>query len=196
MKKRTFDRKHLFTRLKLLFCFVSLIWGFLGISLSSATTFYVSNIGSNNNPGTLDEPWLTICHAAAIAGPDDTPYVRAGIYNEEVYLERNGTACARIRFQAYPGETVILEGQETRRWGFRIYGAYNTVAGFTIRNYNRDGNRTMEDSHHIEVFNCTIHHIGWTDRNWNNGIHAASNSHHHNFSHNQIYDVYNHPISL
>jgi hypothetical protein len=43
-------------------------------------TYYVATNGSDSNPGTLAQPWLTIQHAANAAVAGDTVTVEPGTY--------------------------------------------------------------------------------------------------------------------
>ncbi|MEO6134844.1 MAG: hypothetical protein ABIP35_06805, partial [Ginsengibacter sp.] len=45
---------------------------------SFAGTYYVSNTGSDANPGTLLLPWKTMTHASSLSNAGDTIYVKAG----------------------------------------------------------------------------------------------------------------------
>ena len=48
------------------------------------SVYYVSLTGSDNNPGTLAQPFGTINHGASILTPGDTLYIRAGTYAEQL----------------------------------------------------------------------------------------------------------------
>ena len=66
---------------------------------------------SDRNPGSRDEPFLTISQAARTVRPGDTMIVHEGIYRECVRPVRGGTGPERmITYQAAPGERVILRG--------------------------------------------------------------------------------------
>ncbi|WP_168121598.1 Ig-like domain-containing protein [Paenibacillus sp. HB172176] len=91
---------------------------------SPGAVFYVSNDGSGSNPGTLEAPFQTLEEARdAIRElkqdeglPDGgvTVYLRGGVYNRagSFLLEEqdSGTADKPITYQAYPGESVRLNG--------------------------------------------------------------------------------------
>jgi hypothetical protein len=88
---------------------------FLGVSaqiMPSPPVFYVSTSGDDANPGTLSAPVRTIQHAANLATPGSTVYVRGGTYEERVTVNVSGNAGdGFITFSSYPGETAILDGQ-------------------------------------------------------------------------------------
>ncbi len=71
----------------------------------------------------------TISEAATKAEPGDTVVIHDGIYRESVTVETSGTAEKPIRFQAAPGEHVVLTGADViRDWkkeagGKNIYSA-------------------------------------------------------------------------
>ena len=84
--------------------------------------FHVSPSGSDNNPGTLEEPFLTLerardaVRALKAESPDKpiTVLIRGGTYRLEqsvVFSGRDsGTAQAPITYKAYPGETPVFSG--------------------------------------------------------------------------------------
>lgn len=104
--------------------------------------FFVALDGDDGSPGTFDQPWRTIQHAADVLNPGETVYLRAGTYSENVILRRSGAPGAPISFAVYPGEAVILDG------GGSLSSAFETdfsepdprasdisISGFTIQNY-------------------------------------------------------------
>lgn len=86
--------------------------------------FYVATDGSDSNPGTLNAPFLslekardTIRQLKAAGGLPEggvTVYLRGGVYERsqsfELREEDSGEAGKIIKYQAYPGETVHLDG--------------------------------------------------------------------------------------
>jgi hypothetical protein len=60
---------------------------------AAGNIYYVAKNGSNGNPGTITQPWLTIQYSANKVVAGDTVYVRSGTYNEQVFISRkSGTA--------------------------------------------------------------------------------------------------------
>jgi len=89
--------------------------GFIGENqtlLIGQTEYYVAPGGSDQNPGTISEPFATIQHFADMAYPGDTCYIRSGTYRETVTPSRSGNAIAQIHYRAYPGETVVVSGAD------------------------------------------------------------------------------------
>lgn len=87
-------------------------------SSSTGQTLHVAKNGSDSNPGTEAEPFLTINHAAELAQPGDTVLVHAGLYRETVKPARGGTDEAhRITYtNAGDGEVVIKGSEEIDSW--------------------------------------------------------------------------------
>jgi len=75
--------------------------------------YHVSKTGSNLNPGTFEQPFLTIGKAAKLALPGDVITVHEGTYREWVKPRYGGNAAKRIIYQAAEGENVIITGAET-----------------------------------------------------------------------------------
>lgn len=73
--------------------------------------YYVSPSGSDSNPGTLTEPFLTIEHGLGMLVAGDTLNIRAGTYNETIWesMVVTGTPASPIVIQSYVGEAVILQ---------------------------------------------------------------------------------------
>lgn len=67
---------------------------------------------SDAAPGTTERPWKTIGRAAASVAPGDVVVIRGGVYRERVLVKTSGTAEAPIRFEAAPGEHVLVTGAD------------------------------------------------------------------------------------
>ena len=76
--------------------------------------YYVSKTGSDNNSGTVSQPFRTPQKAADVANPGDTVFIENGTYADEdndgriIDMRRSGTAGQFITFQSRPGHTAIL----------------------------------------------------------------------------------------
>ncbi len=114
----------------------------LPASAFAAASYYVSKTGADTNPGTEQQPWLTIQHAANVAPPGSTVYVHAGTYQERVNIHVSGNSQdGYITFCNYPGETPILDGSNlvapTSDNGMFFISNQNYIVinGFQIQNY-------------------------------------------------------------
>lgn len=75
--------------------------------------YHVSPSGNDQNPGSAEQPFLTIGKAAALARPGDTVTVHKGVYREWVQPARGGKSDAkRITYRAAAGERVVIKGSE------------------------------------------------------------------------------------
>lgn len=94
-----------------------------------ATEYWVDNgnpQADDSNPGTEQEPWLTIQHSADTAMAGDTVRVRQGVYRERVRLTVSGEDGMPISFIAEPIRSVLMHG-------FTIDGAdHLLIQGFDI----------------------------------------------------------------
>jgi hypothetical protein len=103
-------------------CFlVILCGGTFTATAATQTTYYVSPAGSDSNPGTLDLPFQTITKARDVVRTVNTNmsgdiyvYLRGGTYNITSTItfgpQDSGTNGYRIYYQAYAGETPVLNG--------------------------------------------------------------------------------------
>jgi hypothetical protein len=75
--------------------------------------YYVAKDGSDSNPGNEKKPFATIQKAVDAMTSGDRLFVRGGRYHENVKVkDLNGSKVSPVVIQAYPGETVILDGTE------------------------------------------------------------------------------------
>jgi hypothetical protein len=104
------------------------------LALSTGKTFYVSPRGSDSNPGSLRQPWRTVQKALATLKPGQRALVRAGVYREELYMRRSGTAAKPITVRAYPDERPVLRAPSgpDNTYAIRISGSYFRLRGFTL----------------------------------------------------------------
>jgi hypothetical protein len=120
-----------------------------------AGLYYVSPSGDDGNAGTIGSPWRTLQHAADSISVGDVLQVRAGVYRETLQIRKDGRPDLLIQFEAYPGETPVIEGREFgQQTCVSISGSYVKFKGFEIRN----GETGLEiTGHHIEISSCQIH---------------------------------------
>jgi hypothetical protein len=136
--------------------------------------YFVAPTGNDAGPGTWERPWKTIQHAADLAGPGDTVYVRKGVYHELVTIPNSGTQVGGyITFQSFPGETAILDGSTlappSDTWSAFFYlvnQSYIIIKGFEIRNYiatlpGQEPAGILIDGYgsYIQILNNQIHNI-------------------------------------
>lgn len=123
-------------------------------------TYYVSTEGDDSNPGTIAEPWRTLRRAAEQAAAGDIVYVRAGVYSEMLEIAQSGTPGTPIKFAAYPGEKVVIDGRNEIPSSFTglvtVSGSWVTVSGFEVRNSQYMGVGLF--GQHVTVSDLYVHH--------------------------------------
>lgn len=138
--------------------FAGVLLIFLACGSVSAATLYVAKTGSDSNPGTQSQPFLTINKAAQTAYAGDTVIVSAGEYREWVRPARGGTSDSnRITYKSAPGETVVIKGSERitswvqhsgNTWRVTLpnsyFGGYNP---YTARH-------GLNENDYFPVYNC------------------------------------------
>jgi len=78
--------------------------------VAQSKVYYVTPIGDDANPGTMERPWQTIQKAADTLTAGKIVYIRTGTYHERVIPKNSGSSDREITFSAYPGETVTIDG--------------------------------------------------------------------------------------
>jgi len=88
-------------------------WPLVGAVLAvasqlTAATFFVSPSGSDTNPGSETQPYLTVQKGLSVAQPGDTVQLMRGTYAQSIKTVRNGTANQRIVVDGR-GEATLLQ---------------------------------------------------------------------------------------
>lgn len=145
---------------------------------SRSATYHVATTGSNADPGTAAQPWLTIQYAADQTVAADTVVVSSGTYAERVILSNAGTAGQAIVFLAQPALNVTVQG-------FSMYGDYNHVEGFNITTQavGWQGGGFWVAADHLEIIHnylyeipgAAIQGIWGTPAGWSRYVHIARN---------------------
>jgi len=142
--------------------------------------YYVAVDGSDENPGTMDEPFATMQHAIDVAEAGELVFVRGGVYeivdgaqpSMGIHFYKSGKSNAeRIRYFAYPGEKPVFEFKNLKiqpdpNYTSGVYtdGAWLHLKGFEIRNVpmNTRSNTGLSvggGAHHNIFEQLDIHHI-------------------------------------
>ena len=133
-----------------------LVTGAAMASVAGAASYYVATSGDNGSPGTLQQPWRSLQHAAEQVKAGDTVFVRGGTYREGVELEAAGTARRPIKFTTYRNEKAVLDGKGAERsHGFNIR-SNTTVDGFKIKNFRDYGVVGAAKADRLSLKNLTI----------------------------------------
>lgn len=131
-------------------------------------SLYVSTIGNDANPGTLNLPWRTIQHAVSAAIPGDTIFIRGGVYvpaagtDYVAQVTASGQLGAPITVRNYPGETPILDARldgVRKSWSIYVNGAdHYSFDGLTLTGGKRAGIR-MTGADYVTVTRCTVYDV-------------------------------------
>ena len=82
--------------------------------LTFSHTYYVDGKAANADdasPGTKEQPFKTINHAAQVLQPGERVVIAEGVYREFIQPARGGTGPdAMISYEAAPGATVVIKG--------------------------------------------------------------------------------------
>ena len=130
-----------------------------GIAAEDGTTYYVAPGGNDTWPGTDAQPWASIDHAATVMQAGDTVLIRGGEYYESVETRFSGASGAPITFQAYPGETPILDGTGGSGGnGFNVAGGHSYIhlSGLHIRHFDGYGLVLWGNNEYVEISDAEI----------------------------------------
>ena len=122
--------------------------------------YHVAKTGNNDNPGTLDSPFLTIQKAADIALPGDKIIVHEGVYRERITPPGGGESDSkRIIYIAADGENVEIKGSEVIKGWTKFVG--NVWKAAVPNSFFGDYN-PYKDIIHGDWFNNQgrVHHTG------------------------------------
>jgi hypothetical protein len=150
----------------------------LTVSASVITNgaYFVSTSGSDANPGTISQPFLTIAKGLTAVGNGGQVYVRSGTYAMSSKLSLSKTTLTNyVRLWAYPGETVTIDSTGNSSDGIGISGDCYYLKGITVMNAGHNGINISGASNIVEF--CT------TASNANTGIHITGDT---NTSYNLI----------
>ncbi len=178
----------------------------------SGSAIYVNGTsGSNTNDGlTVSTPVKTIQQAITLAKAGYTIYVRAGTYNENLTVNKSGTAAAPITLTRYGSETVIINGgtgialrasngasywvvdgltiKSTNRYTLQLgFWGEATTNYWTVRNNSIKGANYIVGSYHLWE-NNNIDGTGYAGTSGDAGISDGSISHHNVYRGNTVHD--------
>ena len=155
---------------------ITRIMGWMAVLLPlpcSATTYYVSNAGSDSNAGTsVSRPWATISkvnHTKLLPG-DVVQFQRSGTWLEEIQANESGTAEAPILYTAYGnGQVPIISGSGTRAAGINMFHVNFVTVKYLAFTDAADG-VNINNSNNILVYQCQSY------RNSDRGISISGTS--------------------
>ena len=151
-------------------------------SSAEGSVYWVAIDGDDAGPGTRDEPWATLQHAADSVGPGATVYVGEGAYEQRVEIRGSGTPGRPITFAVAPGERVVLDGSSLEvPPGQNAMIAIDSQHFVTIRGFEITGYRSDVSGHvpigilvkgaadHVRLAGNVVHDMGTTFQGRNGG---------------------------
>jgi len=148
------------------------------VTIQQGNTIHIAKTGSNSGDGSSENPYLTIQEGYNAAQAGDTILVHAGLYKEEVRINKTNPANAPITIKAASGEEVKVETDRSAYGAAFVIdsSANNIIDGFVIQNSGGTNNigaiffRTNISNHYLTIKNNkfinNISHI------WVNGENA------------------------
>ncbi|MCK5604862.1 right-handed parallel beta-helix repeat-containing protein, partial [Candidatus Pacearchaeota archaeon] len=132
-------------------------------AVAQTNSLFVATNGSDDDPGTINEPWKTLNYALPRLKPGDTLYIRAGVYTTNLVLneDNSGEPENPITVTAFQEEDITLDNSAIRFFGANWW----VLNGLKFNNVMRHGISIGEGgsssnqgrvtlSHHITVRNC------------------------------------------
>ena len=102
--------------------------------------YFVSSQGSDNNPGTIKQPFKTIQKCADTVQPGSNCWIREGTYREKVRPQISGSESQPITFAAYKEEQVIISGTElVTDWSKHRDAIYRVKIDLPVDGYSDTG---------------------------------------------------------
>ena len=123
---------------------------------------YVAPDGSDTNPGTIDQPLLSIQRAQTFASAGDTVYIRGGTYKihpDQIsrveqnlfacisFLNKSGRPGQTIKYWAYPGERPVFDFSDVKPANQRVVGIWASGSYIHIKGLEMVGVQVTITSH-------------------------------------------------
>ena len=105
------------------------------INVCSGADYFVSVQGSDENPGTIGSPFLTIQKAADIVEGGDVINIMEGSYREQITLDGvSGSDGAPILFKSFDNDRVVIDGTKliSTAWTAHQGNIWKTQIDFDI----------------------------------------------------------------
>lgn len=133
--------------------------------------YHISKSGRDSNPGTLALPWLTLQKGGISVRAGDHCLIHAGEYleNSSWGYGHPGTPEARIKIAAFPGDKVIVDGQNQASWHDSGSGYLQVYSDYTDLFGDIEVRRSGEQGIIVYGENCTVKGVLAKD-NWGWGI--------------------------
>ncbi len=125
------------------------------VPTKATAQLFVAPSGSDDNSGTQAAPLQSIQGAAKMAKPGTEVVVADGTYNGAITTDVNGTADARITFQAAHRGAAKIVGDGDADAAWENDGDYVDIDGFDITGSNTDG--LLSGGSFVRLVNNNVH---------------------------------------
>lgn len=155
--------------------FISLQSMFFNVQAKeNSKTYYVSqNSGTGKGDyGNIDNPFSTVQDGINAMHPGDTLLIREGTYHETTdVIDKNGSSTDWYSIKNYPGETVMMTGNNDKVMFGKDGGdaitfsrsSYWKIEGLEIKDYTGAGIYITKNSTNIELSNLKIHDLDYPE---------------------------------
>lgn len=143
-------------KIKIIFLLLSIFVFLISVSgVSADSTVYVnSTVGSDDNPGTSDLPYLTINKGISSVAENGTVNLADGIYSGEG--NTNLTISKNMNIVGQSQQNTIINGTGTN-WIFNVSSGVNlTIANLTLTNATAGTGGAIYNNGNLTVTNCTF----------------------------------------
>ncbi len=160
--------------------------GFLFCLFAKAETYYVDKNhpgADNSNPGTENQPWLTVQKGASVLQEGDTLFIKEGNYEGLFeFSGLSGTPEEPIVMQSFPGHRVIFKGQGVNTGRVKFTDcSYLEIKGIEITYFNEG--LWIVGGTYISVDSVSVYYIG------QEGVAVKENSSHILFENCRVFDM-------
>lgn len=136
-----------------------------GVKADVGNTYYVAPSGDERtglkDEGTLENPFRTLDRAMESMKPGDTLIIRGGRYKEQIDLyNKNGSINAWFTVKNYPGEKVVLDGENSIGEGIIFNtSSYWKIEGIEFTRYTGAGIYIKDKCHHFDLNHLKIYDL-------------------------------------
>lgn len=102
-------------------------------TVAFAKTIYVATNGNDNNNGSINTPYKTFNKAVSVMSAGDVCIIKGGVYEEELIVNKNGSASSYLTFKAADGETVEIKAtSKVTNWQLHSGNIYKANVNMSI----------------------------------------------------------------
>lgn len=101
---------------------------------AAGNSYYVSLTGSDTNNGSLSSPFKTFAKGVATMSAGDKLYILGGTYTERLVVAKSGTSTLPLDISSYNGQTVVIDGTNSKANLVDLTGSYINVSGLEVKN--------------------------------------------------------------